>query len=161
MENILLSTTIHIYSEDMIDFWNMNEFPDDDDIIGYHYIMVGKNRPEKVKEYNFFKWNKTAQELRQLIWEGVKIRPWDWHSSISPKLPAHKQIALELYNFALQDNHLDIPSVIIYEEGYQQHAEVILRATSFIKYLLSELKKYDYDLHGRNQFLSNYNMPGD
>jgi len=82
MENTLLSTTIHLYSEDMIDYWNMELTADLDDIdwngielIGFRYLMIGNNRPEKVKEYNFFKWNKSAQELRQLIWEGVKLRP--------------------------------------------------------------------------------------
>ncbi|ERT08771.1 hypothetical protein M595_1214 [Lyngbya aestuarii BL J] len=168
MENTLLSTTIHLYSEDMIDYWNMELTADLDDIdwngielIGFRYLMIGNNRPEKVKEYNFFKWNKSAQELRQLIWEGVKLRPWDWYNSISPKLPAHKRLALELYNFALQDNQLDVPTVIVYEEGYQQHAEVILRATSFVKKLLTELKPYEFDMIGRNQVLRKYKMPID
>jgi len=51
--------------------------------------------------------------------------------------------------------------VIVYEEGYQQHAEVILRATSFVKKLLTELKPYEFDMIGRNQVLRKYKMPID
>ena len=127
----------------------------------YEYrLYIGSNKPILCKN-EIIIWHNSDQSLRKWIWKGFKLQPWRYEDEDFIKLSEPKWIANKLWNLRNipvkqpgypkyeVDEDWDTKLVILIEdERYRPHAEIVLGAIEFITSVFSDkaiADKYGFD----------------
>ena len=160
--NHIRRTRIVLFDSNMVPFWNHDDFheytdeqEDDPDFVtigAYGYVMVGDIKPPDILESRFLKWNSdknSISKLREFLWSGMnKLQHW-YYSEETYILSASEaerfvnQLAgIANWDRMTQNKDIRQTLIIIPNNKYRPHAEVMLRAVNFLQHLEILLEKY-------------------
>ncbi|MFB2970361.1 hypothetical protein ACE1CD_15415 [Aerosakkonema sp. BLCC-F183] len=102
-----------------------------------HRLFVGQKKPDYIYRNQHIQWDSDCDSLRKTIWQGFQLKPWLEEDDRPLSFP--ERLAGRLWNYIHikeVEPGFDLPTklvVIIESENFRSHAEMLLRAISWLK----------------------------
>lgn len=103
-----------------------------------HRLFIGKQKPDYIYRNQHIYCDSDCNSLRKTIWKGFQLKPWELEENERP-LSFPERLAGRVWNYIHikeVEPGFDLPTklvVIIESETFRPHAEMLLRAISWLK----------------------------